>query len=477
MGGFAGFQDQIPARYNEPQYQGWNMTPTLIVLEGPNRGTVLTVRPGENRIGRELGLEIRLPDSRISRRHAILTFDADRRFILSDLGSRNATYLNGIRVTSSYRLSHGDEIRLGDSLLMFLCETEVDAVDRTGGLSETAPVSSREVAAQGLPPSDTSRLVSQRYSCMVGESEAFRRVCDLIARCASADTTVLIVGETGTGKELAAEALHRLSQRRSEPFVVVNCATLEPDLLESDLFGHEPGAFPDAVSRRLGKLGIVGSGTLFLDEVGELSLEAQAKLLRAIDRREYERAGGQDLLTTNARFVAATQRDLQQLVRDQRFREDLLFRLRGIEISIPPLRERPEDIEPLVVHFADELLSRMPARARSFAPEALACLGRHSFPGNVRELRNVVESCLILARGEEVQVADLTPAVRGGEAVPTPVEDGETERTVVPLAELERDQIVRALKVAAGNKAKAARLLGIERATLYSKIKRHGLSS
>ncbi len=484
----------------------------LVVVEGPNRGAVFTIRAKRSRLGRGAAAELTLPDDAISRVHAEI-LDEGGGYAVADLGSKHGTYLNGVRVEGRYPLSHGDELRLGTTVLLFLDEGGAAAEGpddaASDGASDTvtldgaslderqprrrdaaaerrrAPTGPSAPAAPSAPVRASARLrharTERRY--LVGESEAIRRISVLVTRCAPVDTTVLIVGESGTGKELVAEALHDLSPRRDGPYLAVNCATLEPALVESDLFGHERGAFTGAVERRLGKLELARSGTLVLDEVGELPREAQAKLLRAIERREFQRVGGQELLRTDARIVAATNRDLAALVRAGGFREELLFRLRVVENAIPPLRERREDIQPLVEHLLQELRTRIGSRARSFTPEALECLLRYRFPGNVRELRNIIERCLIFTEKEAIGLADLPPEVRpqaaaaaetafpGSAPAPPPPDD-----KLLSLGELERAHIERALAANAWNKTKVAEILGIDRATLYAKLKRYGIT-
>ncbi len=486
--------------------------PKLVVVEGPNRGAVLSIVAGDNRMGRDAGAEVTLPDPLISRQHATLLYDPSRagdgrvqeRAVLSDHGSRNGTYLNGLRIGSSHPVAHGDEIRIGDTVLLYIEDEAGEAAREPPSLSLVqADTTSRSSVSKmpTVPVELTSRLDAPRRHYLVGASEALGRVAELIERCAALDSTVLITGESGTGKELVAEALHRLGPRRQAPFVVVNCATLEPALLESDLFGHERGAFTGAVARKLGKLELAQGGTLFLDEVGELRAEAQAKLLRAIDRREFQRLGARDMLKTTARFVAATHRDLAAMAAEGRFREDLLFRLRVVEITIPPLRERREDIEPLTRHFLTELRRKIPTRVQGFTPEALDQLGRYPFPGNVRELRNVVERCLIFCDRENIDVPNLPAEVRGAISLPTvprataltpaPLARATEDETVGAasgaiavngeamgigtLEEMEKTLIHKALLASEGNKSKAARLLAIDRNTLYAKIKRFGL--
>jgi DNA-binding NtrC family response regulator len=431
----------------------------LVVLEGANRGAILKVLPEKNRLGRDPEAELSLPDEGVSRLHAEIVHEGSI-YRLKDAGSKNGTYLNGIRVGSSAALSHGDEVRLGTTVLVFLEDDDDAPSVRMGDTRTLVGEAGRggEVRVREAP--------RRRPDYMIGESEALRRISSIVERCAPLDSTVLVTGESGTGKELVAEGLHRLSPRRRGPFMALNCATLEPRLLESELFGHERGAFTGAVARKLGKLELARSGTLFLDEVGELPLEAQAKLLRAIEKREFQRVGGNELLATDARIVAATNRDLAALAREGRFRDDLRFRLHVVEIAIPPLRERREDVRPLVEHFTAELRARITSRARRFSPAALERLERHAFPGNVRELKNIVERCLIFAEGEEVQDMELL--------LPGPAPPSGTD--IVSIEELERRHIARALAAFEGNKTRAAERLGIDRATLYAKIRRYGLS-
>jgi DNA-binding NtrC family response regulator len=487
--------------------------PALVVLEGPNRGAVLRLLHGANRIGRDPAAEVALPDERASRLHAEIELDGAGARI-ADRGSRNATFLNGVRLGDPAALAHGDEVRVGGTVLLYVDESTAPPAGAGGGcggepdprldtatMPSVASKSARTASAavEAAPPLGAGALAtsaaargarveagaSPRY--LIGDSEPMRRTAEVVRRLAPLDTTVLIRGETGTGKELVAEALHRLSRRRG-PLLAVNCATLAPMLLESELFGHERGAFTGAVARRLGKLELASGGTLFLDEVAELTPEAQAKLLRAIDTRRFPRLGGHEELTSDARLVAATHQELDALIRDGRFREDLAFRLRVVEVTLPPLRERPDDLPALVDHFVAVLRRRIPARARGLSERALDVLRRYRFPGNVRELKNLVERALIFADGEAIEPDDLpgevraaagfVPASAPASAPPSapaaesaPGNGGESFPT---LAELERAHIERALERAAGNKTRAAELLGIDRNTLYAKRKRHG---
>jgi DNA-binding NtrC family response regulator len=466
----------------------------LIVLDGPNRGAVLEVAAGATRIGRERGVELVLPDRHISRQHALLTVGDDGVATVGDLGSKNATYLNGIRLTGTRPLASGDELRLGETTLLYL-----DAARQVLGAGPAGPAGSGgdgEGETAGLLPADgeaersavagaAGRAGRLRY--LIGDSGAMRQVAEMVQRCAPLSTTVLVLGESGTGKELVCEALHRLGPRRRRPFVVVNCATLEPALLESELFGHERGSFTGAVARKLGLLELAGDGTLFLDEVGELPLAAQAKLLRAIDRRQFQRVGGAEVLVTEARFVAATHRDLRARAREGLFREDLYFRLKVAEISIPPLRERRDDIPLLLEHFLHELAPALHSAVREVAPEVLEVLGRYPFPGNVRELKNLLERCLIFATSERVTLEDLpleiveaaraaaAAAASPAKAAPPGTPSPASEAPLESLDDIERRHIERVLAQTGWNKTQAAQRLGIDRNTLYAKIRAHRL--
>jgi two-component system nitrogen regulation response regulator NtrX len=315
---------------------------------------------------------------------------------------------------------------------------------------------------------------------MVGTSTAMQSVRKLIAQVAPSDARVLINGESGTGKELAAAAIHLGSARSNRPFVRVNCAAIPRDLVESEMFGHERGAFTGATERRIGRFELANKGTLFLDEVGDLHLEAQAKLLRAIESSEIERLGGGKPLRIDVRIVAATNKDLQRAVASGVFREDLLFRLNVIPISLPPLRERPTDIAALVAHFNERYYRRSARPAPRWSAEAMSLLLRYSWPGNVRELANIVERLAILHAGAAVEGADVHAVLTLETSAPDPdTQLPNPEQLDVSLTdnldEYERVLIRRALSVARGNVAEAARRLQTDRPNLYRRMKRLGL--
>ncbi len=296
-------------------------------------------------------------------------------------------------------------------------------------------------------------------------------------------STVLLRGDTGTGKELVAHAIHINSPRERKPFVRVNCAALSPGVLESELFGHEKGAFTGATARRAGRFELADGGTLFLDEVGDLPMEVQIKLLRVLQEREFERVGGTETLQVDVRVVSATNRDLETLIEESKFREDLYYRLNVFPIVLPPLRDRVEDLRPLVEHFLAKYGARTGKKLSGFSEEALDKLRAYSWPGNVRELENIVERALIVSRGSQVEATDFDFGRRACSApapqAPVPrlaSSDGDASRSLGErLREEEKREIVAAVDRSSGNIAGAARMLGINRSTLYYRMRKHGL--
>jgi DNA-binding NtrC family response regulator len=307
---------------------------------------------------------------------------------------------------------------------------------------------------------------------LIGRSPAFLEVMDLIARVAPVSSTVLLLGESGTGKELIARALHEKSPRATGPHVRVACAALAEGVLEAELFGNERGAYTGAHEQRKGRFELAHCGTLFLDEIGELSLPLQVKLLRVLQEGEFERVGGTKTIKTDVRVIAATNRDLQNEVREGRFREDLFWRLNVIAMSVPPLRERNGDVVELAEYFLQKILKETErVRPSGIEPDVLACLRAHSWPGNVRELENTIERAIVLARGETITMADLPESVReegGGEKPLAGVIRFEVGQS---LAALEREAIVSTLRAVGGNRETAASILGIGTATLYRRLK------
>jgi two-component system nitrogen regulation response regulator NtrX len=315
---------------------------------------------------------------------------------------------------------------------------------------------------------------------MVGDSPGIQKVRDLIARVAPTDSRVLISGESGVGKELVASAIHADSARRDRAFIRVNCAAIPRDLVESEMFGHEKGSFTGATDRRIGRFELAHQGTLLLDEVGDLGPEAQAKLLRAIEAKEIERVGGGQPIRVDVRILAATNKDLARAVQDGTFREDLFFRLNVIPLSVPPLRERPSDIPPLVRHFSALHHARTGQSPPRWTPEAIGLFSRYRWPGNIRELANIVERLSILHSGVEVDedaVRGVLPVERTPTAAPLPDPAALDRSLTDTLDEYERMLIARALSMAAGNVAEAARKLKTDRPNLYRRMRRLGLGN
>lgn len=320
-------------------------------------------------------------------------------------------------------------------------------------------------------------------------SHAMRRLYKLAERAARARLPVLVLGPTGSGKELIARSVHASSGHRNGPFSAINCAAIPPSLIESLLFGHERGAFTGAERQSPGIFEVARGGSVFLDEVGELSLPAQAALLRVLEQRRLVRVGGVHEIAIDVRVIAATHRDLSAMVAQGSFRDDLLFRLQGIELAVPPLRERSEEIAPLAERFLRDACESWGAAARGFAPDVVAAFHRYAWPGNVRQLRNVVEHAAALASGEVIQLCDLPAALQHTPASATPSQISQaqaahtqtSESRLPSLAErvkrYERELIAEALERTQGSHRKAAELLGLPRRTLAHKVHQHGLAA
>jgi DNA-binding NtrC family response regulator len=315
---------------------------------------------------------------------------------------------------------------------------------------------------------------------LIGTGPSMRGVFETIQKVAETDLTVLVRGESGTGKELVAQALHQRSARRGRPFVPVNCAAISRELVESELFGHEKGAFTGADARRMGRFEAAHQGTIFLDEIGDMAPETQAKVLRVLQERSFERVGGTQPLEVDVRVVAATHRDLEKEVQESRFREDLYYRLRVVEILIPPLRERREDIPLLVDRFLQQVSERLQREKKQISTEGLTLLVRHPWPGNVRQLRNVVETAAVLASGSRIEAEDLNlDAPSGAAGAPAPVGEDVPFREAkrVAVEEFERSFLIRALRAHDGNVSRTAEAIGMVRQSLQQKIRELGLRS
>jgi DNA-binding NtrC family response regulator len=312
---------------------------------------------------------------------------------------------------------------------------------------------------------------------LVGAGRAMEGVFQTIQKVAETDLTVLIRGESGTGKELVAQALHDASNRKQGAFIAVNCAAINRELVESELFGHEKGAFTGADRRREGRFEAANDGTIFLDEIGDMAPETQAKVLRVLEERTLERVGGTKTVEVDVRVVAATHRDLEQAVREGRFREDLYYRLKVVEVELPPLRERREDIAALADRFLTQVAERLDRDKKRLADDALACLARHDWPGNVRELRNTIEQAAVLSSGVVISADDLNlgepPRSVAGEAIDTAIPFSESKRRAVD--DFERQYLLRALRENDGNVSRTANAIGMVRQSLQQKIRELGL--
>ncbi|MEG6521652.1 sigma-54-dependent transcriptional regulator [Desulfotomaculum sp. 1211_IL3151] len=315
--------------------------------------------------------------------------------------------------------------------------------------------------------------INKRYGQIVGNSQEIQEVCSLIEKVADSSATVLITGESGTGKEITALSIHQLSFRREKPFVPINCAALPESLLESELFGHEKGAFTGAVARKLGRFELAHEGTLFLDEITEMPLSMQVKLLRVLQEREFERVGGTDSIKIDVRVIAATNRDPLECIKNGTFREDLYYRLNVLPIHLPPLRERKEDIPLLVMHFIKKF---NPSREQRMSPNAMGLLMSYEWPGNIRELQNVIERAIILAQGneinphnlpKEIQKTDNTKVASNQKLIINFPEKG------ISFDEVEKELILLALEKSQGNQTKAAQLLGITRSALLYRAQKY----
>jgi len=297
-------------------------------------------------------------------------------------------------------------------------------------------------------------------------SPGMEHVLEMIRTVAETDSSVVIRGESGTGKELVARAIHAQSRRRYFPLVAVNSGSIPETLLESELFGHEKGAYTGAQYRRKGKIELANGGTLFLDEIGDVTPKMQIDLLRVLETHRFTRLGGNQEIASDFRLICATHKNLEKLVEDERFREDLFYRINVFSIQVPPLRERPDDILPLARFFVEKYARAMGKPAREIAPEAQAVLTAYRWPGNVRELENAVERAMVVGKGPALEVRDLPLAVGDGSS---------DEPQARSLAALEKDHVARVLRDCDGNVTQAAKVLGIDRATLYNKLKRYGL--
>ncbi|MBI4818548.1 MAG: sigma 54-interacting transcriptional regulator [Deltaproteobacteria bacterium] len=416
------------------------------------------------RIGRSLETEVSIDDPLLSRVHAAIRYGSDG-LSIEDLGSANGTKLRGDKLEPHRRtaLGRGDLIEAGRSSMMV-----------HGNEPDTEPLPA-PLARRG----DTSPSALPSSAQLVVENEAMRELHELIRRIAPSEISVLILGETGVGKEVLAHQVHTRSKRNSGPFLALNCGAFSEELLESELFGHERGAFTGAHKTKLGLLETAAGGTIFLDEIGEMPISLQVKLLRVLEERKIRRVGGLEAIPIDVRFIAATNRDLSAAVELSKFREDLYYRLNGITLRVPPLRERRDEIPRLAQSFADHAANRECLPAVRLSASAIQQLGQYAWPGNIRELKNVVEHAVVLAGGGEITVDHIpreklpqrTPTAIAGRASDEPADSLKDE-----LEAVERDRILKALDACAGNQTRAAQLLGLSRQALIRRLEQYSVT-
>ena len=322
---------------------------------------------------------------------------------------------------------------------------------------------------------DEALKKSHQFDELIGQSPPMRKLIDRLQRVADTETSILITGETGTGKELVAQALHRRSRRQKGPFVAVNCAALPDALLESELFGHKSGAFTDAKTEHKGLFFQANGGTLFFDEIGDFPLTLQPKLLRSLEERRVRPIGGTSELAFDARIIAATNRDIETAVEENRFREDLYYRINVIQIDLPPLRERGTDILLLAQHFVEQYAIRSDKQIAGISNSASEKLLNYTWPGNIRELRNIIERAVVLTHYEKISVDDLPEKIRNYKTSQFLV-GSDNPSELVPIQEVEHRYILHVLKTVGGNKTLAARVLGLDRKTLYRKLQHYKIS-
>ncbi len=400
----------------------------LCVISDPDRGKSLVLKEIVNRIGRNPKNHLVLSDASVSAFHAEVERHPEG-LQVRDLGSTNGTFINGHKIQSSI-IPIDSEIQVGQTRLRFFLEKRM------------------------------SPRIGFGFGRLIGQSPKMNTVYQMIQKAGRSDVTVLLQGETGCGKGLVANEIHRLGPRAKGPFITVDCSAIPKDLISSELFGHEKGAFTNAIAQRKGAFELAHGGTLFLDEIGELPLTLQPTLLKVLEERTFKRVGGNELLSSDFRIVAATHRWLDQEVRDKRFRQDLYFRLCVFPIPLPPLRERKEDIPLLVQHF-------LAGKEIHIPNETMEQLMAHPWPGNIRELHNTIERAMILLEGNVLHPGDILFPAQGGYQE----EQGADLPLTPSLEEVEKQVIQRTLKAHQGDKKATAQALGISLSTLYEKLK------
>ena len=407
----------------------------LVIAKGAMAGKEFVIDKGLLRIGSKKENDVVIEDNTVSRFHAQIE-EKKGQYIIKDLNSTNGTFVDDLRVSEAF-LNEGSIIRLGNTGLRF------------------TPVEEKIE----LTPSK-----KDRFGDIVGKSSKMKEVFGILEKVSKTDATILITGETGTGKELVAKAIHKNSLRARNPFVVIDCGSIVRSLIESELFGHEKGAFTGATSARQGAFETAHTGTIFLDEIGELELEMQPRLLRVLEEREVRRVGSTKTLPVDVRIIAATNRDLSKEIKKGNFREDLFYRLSVIQIDLPSLRERKDDIPLLINFFIKENKIR---KVKGAAPETLKILANYNWPGNIRELRNVIDRAIALGASDYIEPKDLI--------LLKPSEKDTADLSGRTLEEIEKSAIIQSLKTNRKNKTATAKALGIAYSTLFEKMKKYGI--
>ena len=442
----------------------------VVVVEGPDRGAEAEISGNTLSIGTAEGNDLVLSDDTVSRRHCIITVQRDR-YAVRDLDSTNGTVVDGTPVLEAF-LAPGARIRLGDTEILFQPKKKWERIEPQQG---------------------------DRFGSLWGRSDAMKPVFALLAKLAPTDLSAILVGETGTGKELAARSIHDASKRGTKPFVVVDCGAISDNLIESELFGHERGAFTGADRQRIGAFEAAHGGTVFLDEIGELPLDLQPKLLRVLERREIKRLGSTRLIDVDVRVVAATHRDLPAMVKAGQFREDLYYRLAEVVVPLPALRERRDDVGLLAARILEDY-AEPGTRPLTLDAGAIDELGRRPWPGNVRELRNVLRRSMMMASGPVLRLSDLVLSASPSAAPPrasrppsfeTVTGEGEEVSPSVEVAEdlpikdarerwvapMEREYLIRVLKRCGGDLDRASNEAGVHRKSFERLLRQHGIKA
>ncbi len=432
----------------------------LEVIDGPDKGKTLSIDRNVIRVGSKETNDLALSDGTVSRHHFEIE-QLKNGYLLRDLESTNGTYVEGLKVREVF-LKPNSTIQVGDTAIRFYSADEKVKI-----------VPSKE----------------ERFGDMIGRSQKMREIFGLLEKIAPTDVTCVIMGETGTGKELVAKAIHYNSRRAKKPFIVFDCGSVPPTLIESELFGHEKGSFTGAVMSRPGVFELADGGTIFLDEMGELGLDMQPKLLRVLEQRESRRVGANRSTKVDVRVIAATNRDLKEEVRQGRFREDLFFRLSVVSLTLPPLRERKDDIVPIVKHILGKSAFNKDKdgkqKVSQISPEAEAVLTGYDWPGNVRELHNVVERAVSFCEGDTIQGKDIPDHMRmkseggsgiaGGEVPPVDSSLPFKEAKDKLLDAFEREYLIDLLRRNDKNISKAAKEAEIDRKSISRLLKKHGI--